>query len=362
MARNKDSVTRTFTDDSGVRHYVSGKDEKEAQRKMAKLEEKIRRGEVVVSSKMPLDAWADKCIETYKVRQGTRTHYNYKNRYKNAIGQYIGKLPLSKIKPIDCQKCINQRIGYSQYEINQTHQIMNFLFNKAVDNKLISVNPAAGITRPSGSKTSRRSLTRYERDHFEKVFQANPEKYMLYMIMLKTGCRPDEACELQGRDIRLMEGRLMLHIRGTKTSNSDRLVPLDRKLYEMLCTKGPYELLCPNQHGKRATASSRKRLWENFKHDMNLSMGARIDPSTKEYIGVVPFPDDLVAYCFRHTYCTDLQKAGIDIRTAQALMGHADIQMTANIYTHADEEILISAADKLGAVFEVPDTAVSSSK
>ena len=57
--------------------------------------------------------------------------------------------------------------------------------------------------------------------------------------------------------------------------------------------------------------------------------------------------DDLVPYCLRHTFCTDLQKAGIDLRTAQYLMGHADIKMTANIYTHVDTEIVKSTYDIL---------------
>ena len=60
-----------------------------------------------------------------------------------------------------------------------------------------------------------------------------------------------------------------------------------------------------------------------------------------------PFPlaEDFVPYCLRHTYCTDLQKKGVDIRTAQYLMGHADIQMTANIYTHADQSTITKAAE-----------------
>ncbi len=61
---------------------------------------------------------------------------------------------------------------------------------------------------------------------------------------------------------------------------------------------------------------------------------------------VPPYPlaDDFVPYDLRHTFCTDLQKKGIDIRTAQYLMGHSDIQMTANIYTHADTSTIPEAA------------------
>ena len=40
--------------------------------------------------------------------------------------------------------------------------------------------------------------------------------------------------------------------------------------------------------------------------------------------------DDFVPYDLRHTYCTDLARAGVDIRTAQKLMGHANISVTAD--------------------------------
>lgn len=53
---------------------------------------------------------------------------------------------------------------------------------------------------------------------------------------------------------------------------------------------------------------------------------------------------DLVPYCLRHDYCTRLARAGVDIRTAQKLMRHATISMTADIYTHVDQTDIATAA------------------
>ena len=36
----------------------------------------------------------------------------------------------------------------------------------------------------------------------------------------------------------------------------------------------------------------------------------------------------------RHTYCTNMAKSGISVKTLQYLMGHSDISVTLNIYTH----------------------------
>lgn len=69
---------------------------------------------------------------------------------------------------------------------------------------------------------------------------------------------------------------------------------------------------------------------------MNIEMGC------KTFKGglVPPYPvaEDLVMYCLRHTYCTDLQAAGVPINVARELMGHSDISITAQIYTHGSKE------------------------
>lgn len=53
----------------------------------------------------------------------------------------------------------------------------------------------------------------------------------------------------------------------------------------------------------------------------------------------------------RHTYATSLYKVGIDLKTAQYLLGHADIKMTAEIYTHIQQSQLTSAATKINRHF-----------
>ena len=51
-------------------------------------------------------------------------------------------------------------------------------------------------------------------------------------------------------------------------------------------------------------------------------------------------PQEVTAYYLRHTFAADLFEIGIDLKTAQYLLVHADIKTTANIYSHFMERSL----------------------
>ena len=37
---------------------------------------------------------------------------------------------------------------------------------------------------------------------------------------------------------------------------------------------------------------------------------------------------------FRHTFCTNMANAGMDLKSLQYLMGHSDAGVTMNVYAH----------------------------
>ena len=83
------------------------------------------------------------------------------------------------------------------------------------------------------------------------------------------------------------------------------------------------------------TANVIKTRWQSFKNDLNILMGCQ--EINGKALPPYRVADDLVLYCYRHTYCTDLQDAGVPINVAKELMGHSDITITSKIYTHSTE-------------------------
>ena len=63
-----------------------------------------------------------------------------------------------------------------------------------------------------------------------------------------------------------------------------------------------------------------KRLWEKYNEE-----------------NIIPLPR-ITPHVFRHTFCTNMANAGMDLKSLQYLMGHSDVSVTLNVYTHNSYE------------------------
>ena len=125
--------------------------------------------------------------------------------------------------------------------------------------------------------------------------------------------------------------------KGTKTAAGERLVPVPPELLAQLDRSGRY--FFHGQNGKMLTLTHLRRMWSSFHHACDREAGAKL---YRNKIIEHAFDPAITPHYLRHTYCTNLRRQGIDLKTAQYLMGHASITTTANIYNHVDEEDIAS--------------------
>ena len=329
---------------NGKRYKFRADSAVELGEKIAKKKYELETGRITINGNILVKDWAVQCVENYKTNQNDDTRKNYIYKLNNSVLRHIGNYQVKEVRPLHCQKCLNYQTGRSAKQINEIYQILNFIFSKAVENKMILENPAKSITKPKGYVNHRRSITESEREHLLKVFSED-KRFLIYIIMLKCGCRPSEAMKLQGLDVEDMDGTKVLHIRGSKSDNADRRVPIPLDLLPYLSIDNPFDYIVKCPDGRKMDSYQYGHLTKSLYRAMNISMGCRV--YRNQLIPPYPLSDDFVPYCLRHTYCTDLQKAGVDIRTAQYLMGHSSITLTANIYTHADNTTIKEAAKLL---------------
>ena len=316
-------ITKTFRY-NGKKYFVYGKTEREALQKLFEKQAALRAGEETSGGKMLVRKWYKIAFEQFKPNCSEHYVYDMEKRFEKHVLPSIGSCTVEDVTPLHLQMIMNAQKGKSKSLITKLSQEIFFVFDVARKNKMIRENPAQDLVKPKAVYQKRRSITDEERRHLLQVIPTDP-RFVFFQLMLYCGCRPAEAAEVRFEDVTDVQGIPFLHIRGTKTANSDRLVPIPKELYPLLVSVQNKGIVAPNSRGNKHTESSYKRK-------------------------PLPLAPDFVPYLLRHTYCTDLKKKGVDLRIARDFMGHADIQTTANIYDHDDGETLVLGARQMGLV------------
>lgn len=158
-----------------------------------------------------------------------------------------------------------------------------------------------------------------------------------------------ERGEIHVHTARHFEGNASVDSNTTKNGES-RIVPIFPPLmraFETVPLPPVSNLVCTSADGKPVTSIALKRNWKTLlntlsnivNHDTKytVSPGRRSDKDKERYKDAPRVEIRFRTHDLRHTFCTILYDAGVDVKTAQALMGHKTLEMTMAIYTHLSE-------------------------
>lgn len=318
----------------GKRYYASGSTKEEATVNARIRQHEMEEGKRIRETSLTVEEWALEAVELYKKNQSEETRERYNGVLKSSVLRPLGHRQLRKVTPAECQACLNLQEGRSRDHIERVRRMICFVFDTAVDNNLIRESPAKNLVSPIGTVHHNRSITKEEREALLAACQ--DDRFLLFLFMLECGCRPIEARRIRREDFMTVDGVHLLHIRGTKTEKADRYVPVPEVLWERVKDHA-FEELNKAQYNRRVLKlkdAMRDQLGGEY---ISVEVGVYNGKHhyKKEWLQD-PLEEDFRPYFLRHTYCTDLRDRGVDLRDAQYLMGHADIRMTANIYTHSD--------------------------
>lgn len=334
---------------NGKKYEATGKTELEAMTKLAEKLAAAKRGEEVVGGAMTVDAWYKEWKTLYKDTKGLtlKSLGMYDEKYKNYIKPRIGHLKLRDVRDVHLQRILNDQAGKSSSHVKKLRMVMQEMFKRARQSRLIPFDPAELLELPVTTTGRHRALTSEERAAVLAVAETH-RAGLWVLTLLYTGMRPGETAALMWSDVDFARNEIHVHaaresgsgvIKAPKTAAGVRDIPIHAALLPKLrAAKGePFSPVFPTQAGNRQNEDSLRRLWKGFLRDLDIYMGAELYRNQIVKSVVAP---DLTPYCLRHTFCTDLQRAGVPINVAKELMGHADIQTTANIYTHRDQDTL----------------------
>lgn len=341
----------------GVKIDLSDKDEKILREKVRRRKNEIDAGLVPGTENMLVSTWADIWLNTYKY--GRISEKNFKTYKCNLekIKTHIGSMKLRDVKPIDLLNILNYYSGYSKSHIQHIKNAITGMFRAAKENGYISINPAAKLVIPNAKENTRRSLTPEERGLLLKACENHYAKPMVY-LMLYAGLRPNECVALRWKHIDF-ENRL-IHVTtaqesGTrnektpKTKAGIRDIPMVPILYNFLVSiksDNPEDYVLRTSTGRPCTVDRLDMWWRSLLREMDMLAGAKVYRNKIVESKLAP---DLKLYMLRHTFCTDLQRAGVPLNIARVLMGHSDIRVTAQIYTHYTDDQMQKTLEQLAS-------------
>lgn len=301
-----------------------------------------RTGIIDPSNTITFEKWARKWLEVYKKPYVSDNTYlfTYKNNVENHLLPYFGKADLKNIKSIDIQSFFDKKCKIlSQSTLGKLHICLFGIFDKAIDNDLIYKNPVKNIVYKSLISKNNKIVWTDEQIEIAKDFFKNrlPEVF----LMLETGLRRGETLGLMWSDIDF-ENKTLTVKRSIAFKNgggvdvrppkweSYRTIPISSELCNILLTLDKSnDYIFTTVDGK----VQEPRVWSK---KLQRHMKAM-----HEKYSDIPI---LTAHELRHTRGTQLRRNGVDIYTIQKLMGHKDINVTANTYVHEEIEVTRRAA------------------
>jgi len=350
-----------------VKIDLTAKSERDLAEKVRQRKNEIDSGSTLGSKSMTVKAWCDEWLETYKKDKVSDPYYKtIKSYFANYIYPEIGALPIRAVKPMNVQKLLNAHDNMSASTVSKLRTAMSEAFRQAVIEQHIPVSPVTSTTVPKKAKAgTHRALTEAER---AVLLQACESHYAgtWIKVMLYCGLRPQETVPLTWGDIDFGKRRMTVKsalkksgkIGTTKTGSGIRRIPIPDILLDelkQLPHDNTNDYVFKTEHvkntelgGKMFDHNCMKRRWAGIKRQMKILMGAKVKQNKITEKKEKPIlPKDLQLYCLRHTYCTDLFRAGVPISTAKELMGHSDIRMVDRVYGHFTEDQSDNALNKI---------------
>ena len=329
-------------DGTRIMKTVYGKTVREVERKEREIRSQIDMG-LNISRSITLSEWADEWLETYKSFLSPYTVRRYRSIVNVHIKPNIGKLRVDKVKLSHVQKLLNDLSDYSISSVKKVRDAIHQMYVAAIANELAIKDPTIGATINARALEEKAALSEEE----VKLINEYCEKGnagVFVLTLLYTGMRKGEAMALTWDDIDFDRGVIHITkatvfvnnqptIRNPKTKNSIRDIPILDNLrtvlweYKQNC-QGVYgakigdKNVFLNNLGNPHSESSINRLWTSFLKNFNNYYGTDIKFGMHQ---------------LRHTFCTMLYNAGVDIKTAQSILGHSDASVTLRVYTHLSD-------------------------
>lgn len=335
-----------------ARTSVSGRTKKELKNniKLAKFEfqangETLSKKVQVKTFKDLTDMW----LVNYKLTLKPQSYNSTVSMLNKHILPYFGKMKLDKITSSDVQTFIN---SLSKKTINYVNarSIISRILQHGVLLQLIQHNPARDIVLPRKQNKDSDKVKFIEKDDLKKFLDYIEKdklrnyktnfNYVLYKLLLATGLRIGEACALEWSDIDLINGTINIdktysksirRLSTTKSKSGTRLISIDQATVNMLKLYQVRQRQLFHEVGGKAPkvvfATPTRKYFHTF-----------VRQNALDRVCIEAGIPRFTFHAFRHTHASLLLNAGISYKELQYRLGHSNIAMTLDVYSHLSKD------------------------
>lgn len=361
--RKNGSYCGRYVDKTGKRKSLYNKDLRVLKKELNKAIYECENNLSLVDKNISLNQWFEQWMQVYKnevIRPNTKR--NYIHVFKHHISPHLGVFPICEITKIQITNLLNKlkANGYMWETQNKVRILLIDMFNRALEDNFVNRNPAKGVRLPSNKPSNDvRVLTKEEQSIF---FDCSSGTFYnnLFVVAVNTGLRPGELFALTWDKIDLKNKIIKVdhtlvyqkyeeddckefHLEEPKTKTSKRTVPINS-----IC-----ELALKRQYVQKniiAKRNIKKTKFEDllFTTKYNTPLNSvlysnaiqSIINETNLILDDLEQIENFSGHVFRHTFATRCIENGVRPKTLQAILGHASLQMTMDLYVHVTDDTM----------------------
>lgn len=333
-------------DGTGKRKYLSETvrgTKKEAERVLRERLAAIESGGYVPKHKETVRDFMQRWLDTYASANITlRTLHGYRGYVKRYLDPTIGGVALQNLTPRHIQGVYADMLerGLSNTTVVQLHRIVREDLSHAVKWGILTRNPADATAPP---KVQHKEIEMWDVDTIQRFMEGGKESRFgdLYPLAILTGLRRSELCGLKWEHVDLMRGRLSVvrtlqRITGyglvegqPKTQKSRRSIALSPEAIDIL------HAIRNQQMAQQLEAGP---VWQSTGYVFTQIDGSPLAPDmiSKDFCAFVRKAGlpHLTFHGLRHAHATLLLTDGVHLKIVSERLGHSNIAITADTYSH----------------------------
>ena len=270
-----------------------------------------------------------------------RTYEGYAHIVERHIAPTLGRVKLRSLTPAHIRALYREKLDrrLAARTVQYVHTTLNKALKQAVADGLIPRNRAASVKAPRPRRSEIKPL---DREQVRALFEAAAGHRLeaLYVVAVTAGLREGELLALRWEDVDLEAGTLQVR-RVFSEARSGRIfeTPKSGKGRNIRLTRRAVAVLRAHRKCQLEERMARAKLWQEqglvFPSTVGTPLSARnLQRQFKILLDRAGLPRSFRFHDLRHTCATLLLRQGVHAKYVQELLGHADISLTLNVYSH----------------------------